>query len=74
MIAGLAALTFFVVIDQLRLFGEPLLSGWLSLETQVYFALIALLLPGVFWVFPSSYRHRWSDRILSLLGFVAPSG
>ena len=72
MIAGLAALTCFVVIDQLRLFGEPLLSGWLSLETQVYFALIALLLPGVFWVFPSSYRHRWSDRILSLLGFVAP--
>jgi len=37
-----------MVIDQLRLFGDPWLSGVLALETQFYFALIALLLPGIF--------------------------
>ena len=68
--AILAGLACFLVIDQLRLFGSPLLSVVIRLETQYYFALIALLLPGVFLI----YRSRWPalDAVLGLGAFLAP--
>ena len=66
-LAGLACL---LVIDQLRLFGSPFLSVLIRLETQYYFALIALLLPGVFLI----YRSRWAalDASLGFGAFLAP--
>ena len=66
-LAGLACL---LVIDQLRLFGSPFLSVLIRLETQYYFALIALLLPGVFLI----YRSRWAalDASLCFGAFLAP--
>ena len=68
--ALLAGLACFLVVDQLRLLGSPLLSGLIRLETQYYFALIALLLPGVFLI----YRSRWAvlDAALGLGAFLAP--
>ena len=68
--AILAGLACFLVIDQLRLFGSPLLSVLIRLETQYYFALIALLLPGVFLI----YRSPWAalDACFGLGAFLAP--
>ena len=68
--AILAGLACFLVIDQLRLFGSPLLSVLIRLETQYYFALIALLLPGVFLI----YRSPWAalDAGFGLGAFLAP--
>ena len=59
-----------MVIDQLRLFGDPWLSGVLALETQFYFALIALLLPGIFLIYPG--RYRLIDVGLVLIALLAP--
>lgn len=68
--AVIALLSCFVVIDQLRLWGAPLLGSWIRLETQYYFLLIALLLPGAFLIRPS----RWLllDGVLGLGALLAP--
>ncbi|MFZ8973796.1 MAG: hypothetical protein ACO2ZD_06850, partial [Pseudomonadales bacterium] len=67
LLAGLACM---MVVDQLRLFGDPWLSGVLALETQFYFALIALLLPGIFLIYPG--RYRLIDVGLVLIALLAP--
>jgi TRAP transporter 4TM/12TM fusion protein len=64
--ALVAALTLFLAMDMLRLFGaEPLLAAWIQLETHYYFALLTLLLPLVFLVFP-----RWPPLDAVLAGVV----
>lgn len=45
-----------LTIDQLRLFGTPLLDQFIVLETHYYYALLALLLPFVFVLFRSNSR------------------
>ncbi|MCH1555377.1 MAG: hypothetical protein L7T26_04020, partial [Pseudomonadales bacterium] len=70
LIALIALLSCFVVIDQLRLWGAPLLGAWIRLETQYYFLLIALLLPGAFLIRPS--RSRLLDGALGLSALLAP--
>ena len=46
-------LVMLLVIDQLRLFGRPITSFFLTVETQYFYALVALLLPLVFLTKPS---------------------
>ena len=53
-VALVAAVTLLVAMDTLRMFGDPLLAGWLQLETHYYFFLLGALLPTAFLVFP-----RW---------------
>ena len=54
-VALAAGAALLLAMDTLRLFGgDPLLSAWIRLETHYYFALLGLLLPLVFFVFP-----RW---------------
>jgi TRAP transporter 4TM/12TM fusion protein len=53
--ALVAAATLVLAMDMLRLFGtDPFLATWIRLETHYYFALLGLLLPLVFLVFPRS--------------------
>ena len=78
LLAVITVLTCFLVIDQLRIFGRPWLSGVIELETQYYFVLIALLLPVVFLIYP--LRLPWLarpvligfDLTLALAAFMAP--
>lgn len=54
-VAAVAAAAMLLAMDALRLFGsEPWLDAWIRLETHYYFALLGLLLPLVYFVFP-----RW---------------
>jgi TRAP transporter 4TM/12TM fusion protein len=62
-------LVMLLVIDQLRLFGRPITSFFLNVETQYFYALVALLLPLVFLTKPS--RYRLADQTLAVSSFVA---
>lgn len=68
LIAVSAVCALFLAMDALRLFGGiQLLSTWIRLETHYFFALLAVLLPMVFIVFP-----RW--LILDVLLGIAVFG
>ena len=53
-----AVLVSLPTLDQLRLFGDPLLANLIVLETHFYYALIGLLLPLAF----VYYRYADSPR------------
>lgn len=53
-----AVLVSLLTLDQLRLFGDPLLANLIVLETHFYYALIGLLLPLAF----VYYRYADSPR------------
>lgn len=68
LIAVSAVCALFLAMDALRLFGGmALLSTWIRLETHYFFALLAVLLPLVFIVFP-----RWLilDALLGVSVFA----
>ena len=68
LVAVLATLALILAMDTLRLFGgEQWLSSLISIETQYFYALLALLAPWVFITFPSK---PWIDWPLAVL-FVA---
>ncbi len=62
-----------MTLDQLRLFGEPLLSDFLVLETNFYYALISLLLPLSFLIYRYTDSPHFNllalDVLLALLSF-----
>jgi TRAP transporter 4TM/12TM fusion protein len=66
-VAVVATVSLLLAMDTLRLFGgDPIASAWIQLETHYYFALLGLLLPLVYLVFP-----RWLPLDLALaLGVV----
>jgi len=78
LLAVMTVLTCFLVVDQLRIFGKPWLSGIIELETQYYFVLIALLLPVVFLIYPLKLpRLQGSvvlgvDLVLAAAALIAP--
>jgi len=64
----MAALALVLAMDTLRLFGgQQWLSALVGIETQYFYALLALLAPWVFITFPSK---AWIDWPLAIL-FVA---
>ncbi len=63
LVAGVAAAALLLAMDTLRLFGDPWLASWIRLETHYYFALLGLLLPLAYLVFP---RWRPLDVTLAL--------
>jgi TRAP transporter 4TM/12TM fusion protein len=66
LVALAAAATLVMAMDMLRLFGtDPWLAAWIALETHYYFALLGLLLPLVYLVFP-----RWMPIDLLLAAAV----
>lgn len=73
LVATIAVLVAGLTLDQLRLFGEPLLSQWIILETHFYYALIGLLLPAAFLVYRYAESPRfnlwWLDVFLAGAGF-----
>jgi len=71
LVAGLATLALILAMDTLRLFGgEQWLSSFIGIETQYFYALLALLAPWVFLTFPSK---PWIDWPLAIT-FVATLG
>ncbi|MDA0979141.1 MAG: hypothetical protein O3B72_11315, partial [Proteobacteria bacterium] len=60
-----------LTLDQLRLFGQPLLDSIIILETHFYYALLALLLPFVFLLYRSNSRFELLplDGLLALVSF-----
>lgn len=68
-VALAALVALFMAMDALRLFGGgALLDRWIELETHYYFALLGLLLPLVYLVFP-----RWRPLDVVLAAAVAAS-
>lgn len=65
LVAGMAALALVLAMDTLRLFGgEQWLSALVGIETQYFYALLALLAPWAFITFPSK---AWLDWPLAIL-------
>ncbi len=67
---GIAIITLAVLLlamDTLRIFGgQQWLGSWVTIETQYFYALLALLLPPVFFIKPLRW---WVDWPLALLSF-----
>ena len=74
-ITGIAAVgAAFLAMDSLRLFSEsPLLDFVITVQNHYYYALMALLLPLCFLIYPSfrSPKSYWFDGVLSLAAFTA---
>ena len=72
-VAALATLALILAMDTLRLFGgEQWLSSLIGIETQYFYALLALLAPWVFLTFPSKPWIDWPLAITfvaTLVGF-----
>ncbi len=64
-----ASLVILITLDQLRLFGQPLLDRLILLETHFYYALLGCLLPFAFLLYRSNKRFEllWLDSLLALL-------
>ena len=74
MVATAAVLSVFLAMDSLRLFSErPLLEFMITVQNHYYYALLALLLPMCFLIYPPSAKSTryWYDMILSAAAFVA---
>ena len=73
LVAALATLALILAMDTLRLFGgEQWLSSLIGIETQYFYALLALLAPWVFLTFPSKPWIDWPLAITfvaTLVGF-----
>jgi hypothetical protein len=64
----MAALALILAMDTLRLFGgQQWLSALVGIETQYFYALLALLAPWAFITFPSK---AWIDWPLAILFVV----
>jgi TRAP transporter 4TM/12TM fusion protein len=64
----------FLAMDSLRLFSEsPLLQSIITVQNHYYYALMALLLPLCFLIYPPfrNARHYWYDIVLSAAAFAA---
>ena len=74
-ITGIAAVgAAFLAMDSLRLFSEsPLLDFVITVQNHYYYALMALLLPLCFMIYPSfrSPKSYWFDGVLSFAAFAA---
>ncbi len=64
-----------LTLDQLRLFGTPLLDAVIVLETHFYYAIFALLLPFAFLLYRSNSRYDLfaMDAGLACLAFACCS-
>ena len=66
-----AVLVALLTLDQLRLFGDPLLASVIILETHFYYALIGILLPlaFVYYRYTESPRFNlaWLDGVFAAL-------
>ena len=64
-VAVLATLALILAMDTLRLFGgEQWLSAIVGIETQYFYALLGLLAPWAFILFPSKLWVDWSLAIV----------
>ncbi len=74
-LTGIAAVgSAFLAMDSLRLFSEsPLLDFVITVQNHYYYALMGLLLPLCFLIYPSfqSARSYWLDGSLGLAAFAA---
>jgi TRAP transporter 4TM/12TM fusion protein len=64
----------FLAMDSLRLFSEsPLLQSVITVQNHYYYALMALLLPLCFLVYPAfrNSQRYWYDVVLSASAFAA---
>jgi TRAP transporter 4TM/12TM fusion protein len=62
-----ALLVSALTLDQLRLFGEPLLSEMILLETHFYYAIIGLLLPLAFLIYLYQASPRFNLILLDIV-------
>ncbi len=64
-----AVMVVLLTLDQLRLFGRPLLDDIVVLETHFYYALLGLLLPFAFLIYRSNHwvDLYWLDVLLAVL-------
>ncbi|TFH75960.1 TRAP transporter fused permease subunit [Gammaproteobacteria bacterium LSUCC0112] len=72
LVAVAAVLSVFLAMDSLRLFSErPLMEFVITVQNHYYYALLALLLPFSFLIYPPVKRatRYWYDIILSLATF-----
>lgn len=68
LVATVALLALLLAMDTLRLFGsEQWLGAFVRLDSQYFFALLALLLPVAFLTYPTK---AWLDWPLAMLSFV----
>ena len=74
-LTGIAAVaSAFLAMDSLRLFGEsPLLDFVITVQNHYYYALMGLLLPLCYLIYPPyrSARSYWLDIVLSVAAFGA---
>jgi TRAP-type uncharacterized transport system fused permease subunit len=73
---GAAIASGFLAMDSLRLFSEsPLLGNIITVQNHYYYALLGLLLPLCFLIYPttSDSRSIWLDSVLSFLTLAACS-
>ena len=74
-ITGIAAVgAAFLAMDSLRLFAEsPLLDFVITVQNHYYYALMALLLPLCFLIYPTFRNHKsyYFDSVLSLAAFCS---
>ncbi len=72
LVAISAVLSVFLAMDSLRLFSErPLMEFVITVQNHYYYALLALLLPLCYLIFPptKSATRYWYDVVLALLAF-----
>jgi TRAP transporter 4TM/12TM fusion protein len=72
LVAMSAVLSVFLAMDSLRLFSErPLMEFVITVQNHYYYALLALLLPLCYLIFPptKSATRYWYDVVLALLAF-----
>ncbi len=68
LVVVVALLALVLAMDTLRLFGgAQWLGGWVGLDSQYFYGLLALLLPVAFLVYPT---RLWLDWVLALLALV----
>ncbi len=74
LVAGASALAILLAMDTLRLFGDsPWTDFVITVESHYYYALLALLLPPCYLLFPPTRgaSRYWYDLILALAAFGA---
>ena len=65
---GAAVASGFLAMDSLRLFSDaPLLSSIITVQNHYYYALLGLLLPLCFLIYPTTTNSKsiWLDSTLS---------
>ncbi|MDP6374535.1 MAG: TRAP transporter fused permease subunit [Pseudomonadales bacterium] len=64
LVAIAAVVALVLAMDVLALTGKQWLAAWIRLETHYFFALLGVLLPPAFLLYP---RNRWLDASFALL-------